>query len=81
MTSTTAVPTLNDLERLYLSTKFCFGMGPGKSTAPLSAMHSPLLPAAICPNDYVSSVGVTLACYQQAGSGRKYVGISGKWRC
>jgi hypothetical protein len=42
-------------------------------------MYSPLLPAAIGPNDYVSSVGVTLACYQQAGSGGKYVGISGKW--
>jgi hypothetical protein len=40
MTSTTAVPTLNDLERLYLSTKFCFGMGPGKSTAPLSAFRN-----------------------------------------
>ncbi len=46
----------------------------------LSTMYSPLLPAAIRPNDNVSSVGVTLACYQQAGSGRKYVGVSGKWR-
>ncbi len=41
--------------------------GPGKSTAPLSAMYSPLLPAAVHPNDYVSSVGVMLVCYQQVG--------------
>jgi hypothetical protein len=45
----------------------------------LSAMYSLILPAAICPNNYVSSVGVTLVCYQQAGSGGKYVGVSRKW--
>jgi hypothetical protein len=55
--------------------------GPGKSTAPLSAFHN-VLSATSCrypPNDYGSSMGVMLACYQQAGSGRKYVGISRKW--
>jgi hypothetical protein len=46
---------------------------------PLSTMYFPLLPVAVRPNDYVSSMGVTLACYQQAGSGGKYVGVSGKW--
>jgi hypothetical protein len=50
---------------------------------PLSAMYFPLLSAfrsmsIFCPNDNIS-VGVTLACYQQAGSGRKYVDVSGKW--
>jgi hypothetical protein len=54
--------------------------GPGKSTAPLSAMYSLLLPTASRPNDYFSSVGVTLACYQQAGSGGKYICVSRKWR-
>jgi hypothetical protein len=48
MTSTSAVPTLNDLERLYLSTKFCFGMGPGKSTAPLSAFRNVLSATSRC---------------------------------
>ncbi len=48
---------------------------------PLSTMYSPLLLAAIHPNDYISSMEVTLACYQQAGNGGKYIGISGKWRC
>jgi hypothetical protein len=50
-----------------------------RTNFPLSTMYFPLLPAAIRPNDYVSSVGVTLACYQQAGSGGKYIGVSGKW--
>jgi len=50
---------------------------------PLSTTYLPLLSAfrsmfTFCPNDNVS-MGVTLACYQQAGSGGKYIDVSGKW--
>ncbi len=58
-------------------------LGPGKSTYPLSA-NANVLNATLCFSQkyvcpyYDVSVGVTLACYQQAGSDGKYVGISGK---
>jgi hypothetical protein len=52
---------------------------------PLSATCFPLLSdfhsmSIFRPNDYIS-VGVTLACYQEVGSGGKYVDVSGKWSC
>jgi len=52
---------------------------------PLSTTYFPLL-SAFCsmstfrPNDNVS-MGVTLACYQQAGSDGKYIDVSRKWSC
>jgi hypothetical protein len=57
--------------------------GPGKSTYPLSAKANILNAALRFSQKYIRpyydvSVGVTLACYQQAGSDRKYIGISGK---
>jgi hypothetical protein len=61
-----------------------FGRGPGKSTYPLSANANVLtatlcfLQKYVCPY-YDVRVGVTLAGYQQAGSDRKYVGVSRKW--
>jgi hypothetical protein len=61
-----------------------FGRGPGKSTYPLSA-NANVLTATLCFSQkyvrpyYDVSKGVTLACYQQAGSDGKYVGIGGKW--
>jgi len=41
--------------------------------------HSPLMPTYFPLLSTFYSVGVTSACYQQAESGRKYIGISGKW--
>ncbi len=58
--------------------------GPGKTTYPLSANANVLTATLhfsqkyVCPY-YDVSMGVTLACYQQAGSDGKYVGVSGKW--
>jgi hypothetical protein len=71
--------TFRDLLLLLVSPEMCSILGLGKSTYLLSSTYSLLLPAAICPNDYVSSEGVMLACYQQVGSGRKYIGVSRKW--
>jgi hypothetical protein len=50
---------------------------------PLSATYFPLLSAfhsmsTFRPNNNIS-MGVTLACYQQAGSSRKYINVSRKW--
>jgi hypothetical protein len=60
--------------------------GLGKTTYPLSANANVLTATLHFLRKYVRpyydvSVGVTLACYQQAGSDGKYVGISGKWVC
>jgi hypothetical protein len=57
--------------------------GPGKSTYPLSANANVLNATLRFSQKYVRpyydvSVGVTLTCYQQAGSDGKYIGISGK---
>jgi hypothetical protein len=80
------------LKSNVVTTRAMFGRraknrGPGK-TYPLSANANVLSAtfhfrkSTFCSNDNVS-MGVTLACYQQAGGGggssRKYVGVSGKW--
>ncbi len=58
-------------------------MGPGKSTYPLSSNANVLTTTLRFSRKYVRpyyevSVGVMLACYQQAGSDGKYIGVSGK---
>ncbi len=60
--------------------------GPGKSMYPLSTNANILSATLRFLQKYVRpyydiSMGVTLVCYQQAGSDGKYIGVSGKWVC